>query len=152
MQRDDILPPIKVSVKSGEHAAREALTALLSDLKALDLDIEEAGTIELVVAEVLNNICEHAYSGLENAGSIEVECVHASDGLHFDIRDAGKPMPNGRTPLGMPANLDVDFMDLPEGGFGWFLIQDLAKDVEYQRIGTRNQLSLRIAVGIKTAA
>ena len=50
--------------------------------------------------------------------------------------------------LGKPANLDVAFEDLPEGGFGWFLIQDLAKDVLYARVENENRLSLRLAVGI----
>ncbi|MEL7081583.1 MAG: ATP-binding protein, partial [Pseudomonadota bacterium] len=58
-------------------------------------------------------------------------------------------MPDGETPLGRPANLNVDKMDLPEGGFGWFLIKDLAKDVDYKRVGWENRLSLRLAVATK---
>ena len=57
-------------------------------------------------------------------------------------------MPNGQLPLGMAQDVDVDMMDLPDGGFGWFLIKDLAKDVRYHRIGEVNQLDLRLAVAI----
>ena len=57
-------------------------------------------------------------------------------------------MPDGQTPVGAAADLDVDFCDMPEGGFGWFLIKDLAKDVNYHREGVQNHLHLRIAVGI----
>lgn len=140
--------PIAISVRSGARAPRMALARLMSGLAPLHLDVEEAGTVELVLAEVLNNICEHAYAEAEDAGPIDITCSHGPSGLIFGVADDGKPMPDGQTPLGMQAEIDVDVMDLPEGGFGWFLIQDLAKDVHYARIEGRNRLSLRIAVGI----
>ena len=43
---------------------------------------------------------------------------------------------------------DVPMQDMPEGGFGWFLIKDLAKDVTYHRVKAENHLSLRLAVAI----
>jgi serine/threonine-protein kinase RsbW len=144
----DILPPFDVSVTSGEIAVREALQELLQALKPLKLDPEERGTIELVVAEILNNIVEHAYPVSDAPGPIAIHCEHHRDGLHFQIKDEGKAMPDGKMPLGQMASLDVDLMDLPEGGFGWFLIQDLAKDVNYRRIGCENLLNMRLAVGV----
>ena len=144
----DILPPFDVSVTSGEIAVREALQELFRALKPLNLDPEECGTIELVVAEVLNNIVQHAYPANCGAGPIAIHCQHRKDGLHFQIKDEGKAMPDGKMPLGQRASLDVDLMDLPEGGFGWFLIQDLAKDVTYQRVGRENLLNMRLAVGV----
>ncbi|MEO0939364.1 MAG: ATP-binding protein [Pseudomonadota bacterium] len=152
MQSDTYLPPVRVSVTSGLHAPRHALSALLDRLGPLQLDIEEAGTLELILAEALNNICEHAYSGQENSGPIDIACVHGPNGLQFQIEDEGAPMPGGRTPLGVSADVDVELADMPEGGFGWFLIKDLAKDVQYQRSGTRNQLRLRVAIGLQAAA
>lgn len=152
MQTETYLPPVRVSVKSGLHAPRHALSALLDGLGPLKLDIEEAGTVELILAEALNNICEHAYSGREDSGPIDIACVHGPGGLQFQIEDEGAPMPGGQTPLGLCADVDVEMADMPEGGFGWFLIKDLAKDVQYQRSGARNQLSLRVAVGLHTAA
>ncbi|MEM8576659.1 MAG: ATP-binding protein [Pseudomonadota bacterium] len=140
--------PISISVRSGARAPRMALARLMSGLAPLHLDVEEAGTVELVLAEVLNNICEHAYAEAEDAGVIELSCRQGPGGLIFGVTDDGHPMPNGQTPLGMQADLDVDLMDMPEGGFGWFLIQDLAKDVRYERQGGRNHLSLRIAVAV----
>jgi serine/threonine-protein kinase RsbW len=140
------LSPFTVRVVSGQTAVRDALAALLSGLKPLSLDIEEAGTVELVVAEVLNNIVEHAYPISDASGPIDIECVHRSDGLHLCITDTGAAMPDGQIPLGMRPDLDVDLQDMPEGGFGWFLIKDLAKDVTYERLGTRNQLKMRLAV------
>lgn len=51
-------------------------------------------------------------------------------------------------PLGLAAKTDVDFMDMPEGGFGWFIIKDLAKDIVYRRQNGENLLDLRIAVAL----
>lgn len=145
-----ILPPFDFSVQSSELAVREALQKLLDALGPLDLGVEEAGTVELVLAEALNNIVEHAYPDQNTAGQIAISCKHLSDGLHFKVVDQGKEMPDGQAPLGMQASLDVDLNDLPEGGFGWFLIQDLAKDVSYQRVGVENQLSMRLAVALQS--
>jgi serine/threonine-protein kinase RsbW len=144
----DILPPFDVSVTSSDLAAREALQGLLQALKPLKLDPEECGTIELVVAEVLNNIVEHAYPVNDLPGPIAIHCEHHKDGLHFQIRDEGKAMPGGKMPIGQRSCLEVDLKDLPEGGFGWFLIKDLAKDVDYRRVGCENHLRLRLAVGV----
>ena len=144
----EILPPFEVSIMSSEMAVREALSRFLSALGPIGLDVEESGTIELVLAEVLNNIVEHAYPEGSPSGPIDIRCVHKKDGLHVSITDAGLAMPDGQLPLGNQVSVDVDLDDLPEGGFGWFLIQDLAKDVHYARNATQNRLTLRLPVGI----
>lgn len=142
------LPAVEVSIKSSEIAVREALAKLLDGLRPLSLDVEEAGTVELVMAEALNNIVEHAYPEGEAGGDINITCCHAADGLHVTVVDSGRAMPGGRTPLGAPVDTNVAFDDMPEGGFGWFLIKDLAKDVTYDRIASKNQLRLRLAVAL----
>lgn len=142
------VPAVRLTFKSDEFAVRSALKSLLERLDPLKLDPEETGTIELVVAEALNNVVEHAYPEGQPSGPVNVRCLHKRDGLHITITDQGVGMPDGQTPLGQAVNVDVDMMDMPEGGFGWFLIQDLAKDVEYKRVGWENHLSLRLAVGI----
>ncbi|WP_299147112.1 ATP-binding protein [uncultured Tateyamaria sp.] len=142
------MPDIQVCVQSSKLAVREALKELLAGLGPLHLDVEEVGTVELVMAEALNNIVEHAYPAGDPAGPIRIACKHATDGLHLTVTDEGRGMPDGRTPLGLAANLDVDFCDMPEGGFGWFLIKDLAKEVTYKRIDPQNRLTLRLAVAM----
>ena len=142
------LPAINISIQSGEMAVREALAKLLDSLTPLSLDAEESGTVELVMAEALNNIVEHAYPKGDPCGPIDISCSHARDGLHMTVVDSGRAMPDGRTPLGVAVATDVPFDDMPEGGFGWFLIKDLAKDVSYVRVARQNQLSLRLAVAI----
>lgn len=143
------LMPFDVNIQSGEFAVREAVSAVLTHLDPLALEIEETSTVELVLAEVLNNVVEHAYPPAQPAGLIHIRCDMARDGLHFRIKDKGQPMPSGELPSGKPQNLDVALDDLPEGGFGWFLIKDLAKDLEYERRGEENRLTLRIALKLR---
>ena len=145
-RQNDMLPPFEVCVQSGQTAAREALAQFFEALTPLALDVEEKGTIEIVLAEVLNNIVEHAYPPSAPDGPIEITCAHRPDGLMLEIKDKGAAMPDGQLPLGQLGSLDVDMQDLPEGGFGWFMIKHLAHDVSYQRLGDENRLQMRLAV------
>lgn len=139
-------PTLNIQLQSEELAVREALSKLVAGLDAWDLTSEEIGTVQLVAAEILNNIVEHSYAEAEMPGPIWVQGKFCADGLHLLIRDQGVAMPNGHIPLGPTPNVEVDLLELPEGGFGWFMIQDLAKDVQYERVGRSNHLHLRIAV------
>ncbi len=141
------LSPFGFVIQSGQLAVREALSKFLEQLGPLNLDVEETGTVELVLAEVLNNIVEHAYPQPDQSGPISVDCAHQADGLIVNIKDQGRAMPDGQMPIGQLTSLDVEMDDLPEGGFGWFLIQHLAKDVTYDRVGNENHLRMRLAIG-----
>lgn len=141
-------PPTQFSVscKSDPMLVRSGLLEVMDSLAPARLLPEESGTVELVLAEVMNNIAEHAYEERPD-GDINIRLEGISGGILCFVTDYGKPMPDGKTPLGAAANLDVDMDDLPEGGFGWFLIGELAKDVVYERAGNENRLSFRMAVG-----
>lgn len=145
--KNDQLAPFDFCVQSGQLAVRDTLKKILNALRPLNLDVEEAGTVELVLAEALNNIVEHAYPSPNPPGPISVQCSHQPNGLMVDIVDKGLAMPDGQLPVGQLASLDVEMEDLPEGGFGWFMIQHLAKDVTYLRIGNENHLRMRLAIG-----
>lgn len=149
-QAETSFSPVEIFLDGCPEAVRSALAELLSALAPLALDIEETSSIELVLAEALNNIVEHAYqAGAETTGGpIQISCTHHADGLHLRILDRGRAMPSGIPPLGQAQPTAVAIADLPESGFGWFLIKDLAKDVRYRRIGEQNQLDLRLAVGL----
>lgn len=152
MRQSGFLPFFDVDVQSSEMAVREALAGVIAGLDPLALDIEEVSTVELVLAEALNNIVEHAYPDTTAGGLISIACRHKPDGLHVTIKDEGKTMPDGQVPIGMAPNVNVDVMDMPEGGFGWFLIKDLAKDIHYRREGGANLLDLRLAVALRRGA
>ena len=74
-----------------------------------------------------------------------MELQRGPDQLRFHIKDKGLPMPGAEPPVGHPpyvGSLD----DLPEGGFGWFLIRTLSRDLEYRRVGELNLLSFGVCL------
>ncbi len=120
---------------------RDGLRGLMACPLVQNLSEGCLGTTELVLAEALNNVVEHAYA--RYPGQIEIEIRRDPDQLRFHIRDQGLPMPGAEPPAGRlpePAAFD----DLPEGGFGWFLIRALAQDLAYRRDGERNLLSFGV--------
>lgn len=145
-------PRHRVALGQGDMAVRQALAEILDTLERAGLDLEERGTVQLVLAEVLNNIIEHGYPGRNPRGPITVGFGQGADGLWIHVTDRGCPMPDGQLPIGKMQPLDVDLMDLPEGGFGWFLIQNIAKDIVYERVEPENRLTFRIAVGLDAPA
>ena len=136
-----------ITVEGVGQGVRTALSELIHWLTARDLSVEETGTVQLVLAEILNNIIEHAYAPDTPFDPIQIAAALKEDGLHLAIHDRGKPMPDGKLPIGTQPSIDVEMAELPEGGFGWFLIQHLARDVVYRRVGAENHLRLRINVG-----
>ncbi|NSX53385.1 ATP-binding protein [Parasulfitobacter algicola] len=126
-------------------AVRHALENLKAKVIPYLDSAEETSTVEIVLAEVLNNIVEHAYAVEE--GWIELQFGKVSNGIEFDIYDEGVPMPDGKPPIPELSSLDVATDDLPEGGFGWFMIHDLTKELTYRRENNKNHLSFRLFVG-----
>ena len=122
------------------------LEELMAQLDALTLSVDNAGKVELVVAEALNNVVEHAYPDGSPDGPIRLDWAVEADLLKFKITDQGLGMPDGKAPNGRAQSVKVDIMDLPEGGFGWFLIRDLAEDVEYCRSGWENCLHFNLRI------
>jgi serine/threonine-protein kinase RsbW len=144
MRQPTTLPIIKFTIQSGSNAVRQALAKVIDGLAPLALTSEDEGTIKMVMAEVLNNVVEHGYPEQNGAGPIGVTCEHLRNGLNIAIVDIGVPMPGGQTPPGLAMDTDVAFIDLPEGGFGWLLIKQLATRVTYSRVSQINKLEFRI--------
>ena len=124
-------------------AVRQGLKSTLGGLAELPLHPEELGTVETVLAEVMNNIVEHAYED-RGVGVIEMKITPEPDALDVFESDDGRAMPGGILPSGKPANVDVPLDELPEGGFGWFLIRTLTEGIEYARRDDKNTLTFRI--------
>lgn len=126
-------------------SVRSALASAMAALRRMNLASELESAIEIVLAEVLNNVVEHAYA--EQGGVIEIEIERQNDGFVFCVTDDGRPMPGDYLPEGGPVDLDVPARDLPEGGFGWFLIHKLTENIDYTRTANRNRLTFRIPLG-----
>lgn len=140
---------LRLIFASDPMAVRQALESILSGLDPLALTKEECATAELVLAEVMNNIVKHAYANTRE-GVIELRLNHdKTSGLTCVLFDDGLPMPDGNPPLGKNHNLSCPTKDLPEGGFGWFLIRELSQDLGYTRENNRNRLTFRLPIGVQ---
>jgi serine/threonine-protein kinase RsbW len=143
----------------------------LADIRrrfAAEIDEDALGRLELVLAEVMNNVAEHGpghpASGDQASGRrsgdraedrandriedgaplIHLCIVRHTGGLSCAITDDGVSLPLGcLLPRGTPSTGELD---LPEGGFGWFLIQDLTQELCYYREERRNFLAFRVPV------
>lgn len=119
-------------------ALRAALARFLRQISP-----EEAGTLELVLAEVLNNIVEHGYAD-SDFGNITLSIVRDRTGLSCSVSDDGVALPDTCLQSASDTDSRPSPDHLPEGGFGWFLIRDLAQDLGYRRDHGRNLLAFRL--------
>lgn len=132
----------ETSFQSTELQAREAIRATIDRLHKAGLNDDRAGEVEIALSEAVNNVVEHAYAD-GDPGMIRILCSMRVQRLDIRIADTGQPMPMERLPPGLAADLSVPRAELPEGGFGWFLIRQLTSEIRYDRCNGHNHLSLR---------
>ena len=136
----EIRRDIHLVIASEQMAVRQALAQLLANPGLCHLRCDLRGRIEIVLAEVLNNIVEHAYA--DQRGDITIEVSTGPCGIGCRILDTGAAMPGLALPDGKLAAHDPQ--DLPEGGFGWFLIRSLTEGLCYARTDGCNELRFRL--------
>ena len=132
---------VHLVITSDPLAVRAGLANLLASPLLGALNDAARGTAEIVLAEVLNNIVEHAYADI--SGDIQITLCNRAGGIVVDIHDQGHPFPQERLPQGtLPETCPTN--GLPEGGFGWFLIRQLCYDITHERHKGKNHLYLKI--------
>ncbi|MCC5969578.1 MAG: ATP-binding protein [Pararhodobacter sp.] len=123
---------------AGAMETRAALLAISDSLRCKGLTEDDLSSAELILAEVLNNIVEHAYANTE--GQVDLCIDLRANGLYCEVRDHGGSMPNGQAPNpALPAINPPQ--DLPEGGFGWHIIRSLTTQLGYRQENGWNALS-----------
>jgi serine/threonine-protein kinase RsbW len=128
-------------IRAEPASVRAALQRITAAAPVCDLSPDQRSTVELVLAEVLNNVAEHAYA--DAAGHVAVTVALHSGTLDCEVVDEGAAMPGGTLPEGrLPVHAPDG--DLPEGGFGWHLIRSLTRDLAYRRQRGSNRLSFTI--------
>jgi serine/threonine-protein kinase RsbW len=133
-----------ISIEADPLSVRAALRSAIARF-IRQISEDEAGTLELVLAEVMNNIVEHSYGDGET-GTIELSIVRDRRGLSCSLTDNGTPLPADHLLRNITDQPRPTPDNLPEGGFGWFLIRDLAEDLGYFRDGSRNLLAFRLPI------
>lgn len=132
-----------VRFRGTASGVRRALTMIRAEITAAGADADTLGRIETVLAEVLNNVVEHALSETEKA-IVQVRGEAVPDGWRFQVIDPGRPLPGKTLPGQMLPRLDTPFDELPEGGFGWAMVHMLAQDLHYGRRSGQNCLSFLV--------
>jgi len=140
----DHAPPIaQLKVASTPLEVRAALQQVVSRLTQLEFRSDVLSRVELALSEALNNVVEHAQRD-HPGGIIEIVLNRCATGLCIQVTDDGLPMPSGAPPAGNLPEVDVDVPDLPEGGFGWYLIRSVVDGMSYSRCDSGNCLHLCI--------
>ena len=142
----EVKPAFSLRVLARNRSIRDALTEVRLRLSKHAFSEEDLATVEVVLAEVMNNIAEHAYAWRRD-GEMMLFLRLTPDGLNISVSDEGVAMPDMRIPSGGSVDPAAPLSDMPEGGFGWLIIRQLARDVSYTRREGVNQLSFRIDAG-----
>lgn len=140
---DDPSPPadaIRLCLPAAPGAVRRALALIFDRLPPDQLDAEARINAEIVLAEALNNVVEHAYGRV--GGTIGLTLWPGGEGLECLIIDRGNPLPGGMLPPDPGPQPPPTC--LPEGGHGWFLIQTLAQHIRYARVAGENRLRFQL--------
>lgn len=131
------------AIDSTPLMVRSALRDIAAHPFIAELPESARSSVELVLAEVLNNIVEHAYD--RDDGKIDLRLRMAPEGIICDVFDNGIAMPDGELPDGLAPVIGAH-QDLAEGGFGWFLIRTLTENLVYRRIDACNHLSFQLNI------
>lgn len=139
---NEVIDTYTASLQSDQEQVTNCVKCAADWLRIKEVLQEDIGNSEIVLAEAMNNIIEHAYE-YELGQPIDLEISLDANFVSITIHDSGHEMNEVPRKKVMQGN-DVAFDDLPEGGFGWFLIHTLTQKIAYQRIRTQNQLILEI--------
>jgi serine/threonine-protein kinase RsbW len=118
---------------------RSVRNALRSITRSVSVDWPDGADVldfELVLAEILNNIVEHAYAG-NCEGMIQVSVFRSDNRFWCQVVDDGVKFLTGLlSDCAMP-----DPATLPEGGWGWNLVHSITSSVAYTRDGNTNRVT-----------
>lgn len=126
----DFLAVRNISLKIDDHLATHRLCP------------DDQQNCSIALTEALNNIVEHGFAEL-NDGEISVAVTVCKSAICAVLTDNGRAMPGFQLPEGAAP----DPSDLPEGGFGWFMIKSLSLSQTYERCGEVNVLTLKFSRG-----
>lgn len=135
---------LKIHIKSQQPAVSCVVSQAETELNEVGINADKTSEICLVLAEALNNVVEHAYRYAEN-GDIDIELILFNQLLTISIVDFGPEfcIPQGKENSEKTSD---DLSSLPEGGFGWALIQMLTDELSLKRINEKNHLKLTMNI------
>ncbi len=123
-----------------QHTINADLQALASLQDLLEPVLEgfssdEIGQVVLAVHELCVNIITHGYA--HHAGTIQLEFSRERNGVQIQIIDDAPVVYNAPDVVVPP-----DPLDLPEGGWGLYIIHQVMDRFEHQRLHGKNHWHL----------
>ena len=100
---------------------------------------EDVAAIELAIVEAANNIVEHAYK-FEEGHPLQLSISHRGDSLELLFFDKGPVFEYSK--IAKPDFEWDNVDDIPEGGWGVYLINSIMDEVEFDRQGNINVLKM----------
>jgi sigma-B regulation protein RsbU (phosphoserine phosphatase) len=95
--------------------------------------------VHVALEEVVMNVSMHAFAPGQR-GEITVWLRASPDAVALVVEDSGRPFDPTATPVAeRPANL----REARSGGLGLILVRHYCREIDYERIGDRNRLTLR---------
>lgn len=126
-----ILATLRLPAEVGNLA--QAQDFLLTCAGRFGLDTRPAGRLALALEEVFVNICHYAYP--ERAGMVELNCRVEDERFVMEIADEGVAF----DALSLPEpDLAAGLDERRIGGLGWFLVRQLADELDCRRENGRN--------------
>ena len=135
-----------LTFQSGFPAVRAVLGQVDSFATVHDIPDPSRVSVQIVLAEALNNITEHAYR--HAAGPITLSATFSTERFRIEILDKGVPLPTTLLDHA-PVATSEPFLGTPEeGGFGWPLILQLTETLHYSRHGGQNRLKMTLKITV----
>ena len=108
-------------------ATLESLTMVREFIQAQvdQIALDRASLVPVAAVEVVTNVIRHA-RGLLPGAPIEIICETTAAGLAIEFKYLGEPF----TPPS--AQHEVDLSQMPEGGFGLYIIENACDKVQYR--------------------
>lgn len=136
---------LNICLKQSEDflSVRKGLRDIKSQVLRTGLAIQDFQSIELVLAEVLNNIVEHGDIPY-NPSDVQLTWELYDNQFCAMIIDPGVAYNPKITSTLNSEDIGSLPNELPEGGFGWSLVVALCSAIKYERFDQRNVLNLKI--------
>lgn len=141
-------PDIACRIRAEMAHVRRLLDTVKAAMEAAQVAPTLTETSQIVLAEVLNNVVEHACR-YESGHALDLAIWLTPDGITCEVCDDGRPMPTGGAPEGNMPDVRSEVAALPEGGFGWALVRKLTQGIDYNRQDGRNRLRFEIPAPIR---
>ena len=106
------------------------------------LSEEGAGELELAVDEICTNIVTHGYGRKGGSINISVDC--GADAVRVTLSDNAEPF----NPLAVsPPDIRVPLSEREVGRLGLLITRNMVDDILYERVESKNKLTLTKLIG-----